>query len=175
MASGQLGSLIPHDSETPLLRSITLRSCFIMKETLKFHHQAISWTLPPIPHPSSPISLWPRHNIRHIICYERVMWRRDRLLMECFSGFDEEICQSSLLFLNARMLEWKLDSSLEVFFFCPVFMRVREKKGERKVQWECEKKRASAHSLTFFSLLWHFLSSFPCCSKAWGTRITTFF
>lgn len=42
MTSVQLGSLIPHDSKTSLLGSITLRSCYIMKETLKFHHQAIS-------------------------------------------------------------------------------------------------------------------------------------
>lgn len=42
MTSEQLGSLIPHDSQTSLLRSITLRSCYITKETLKFHHGAIS-------------------------------------------------------------------------------------------------------------------------------------
>lgn len=60
----QLGPLIPRCSETFLLKSIPLRNCFIMKDTLKFHHQVISWTQLLVPEtplhnnflPNSPIA-----------------------------------------------------------------------------------------------------------------------
>lgn len=71
MTSEQLGSLIPHDSQTSLLGSITLRSCYITKETLKFHHGAISWTLPPNPSTASFIfSAATQHSVRHVITAE---------------------------------------------------------------------------------------------------------
>lgn len=160
MGSEQLGPLIPHCYETFLPRSITLRSCFIMKETLKFHHQVISWTLPSISHSSSSIFcvaiVQYQAHLFFLFLFKRIMCRCNFLWWSVSGGLKGKFSKAVWHFSAPQFKSITLWSSL------------RESKEGR----QCEKSRA--YSLMFALLFGISFPLHPAIPRPGGMSPTAF-
>lgn len=166
MSSDQLCSLIPHDCETPLLRSITLRSYAIMKETqISIIKQLVELCLQFLTRPLlSPLGHDAASATSLVQCEKCVGTLIFDALFRWLWTVKAVCCVWNPDFKRGQNSRWRF-----LFFVTGSFCKREIKNVQNKIQQEMEVVPM------FGSLLWHFLSSFLCHFKPWGTCITAFF